>query len=74
MQALIQGAEAEMARIDEQGGMVRAIESGYVKRELVVSHTRRMRDIESGELKIVGVNCYRETAESPSPPVPIPAS
>ena len=65
VQALIQGAEAEMARIDEQGGMVRAIESGYVKRELVVSHTRRMRDIESGELKIVGVNCYRETAESP---------
>ena len=65
VQALIRGAEAEMARIDEQGGMVRAIESGYVKRELVVSHTRRMRDIESGELKIVGVNCYRETAESP---------
>jgi (2R)-ethylmalonyl-CoA mutase len=62
---LIAGAEAEMARVAEQGGMVQAIESGYVKRELVVSHTRRMRDIESGELKIVGVNCYRETAESP---------
>jgi (2R)-ethylmalonyl-CoA mutase len=45
--------------------MVEAIESGYVKRELVQSHTRRMRDIESGELKIVGVNCFRETAESP---------
>jgi (2R)-ethylmalonyl-CoA mutase len=54
-----------MARVEEQGGMVQAIESGYVKRELVKSHTRRMRDIESGELKIVGVNCYRETAESP---------
>ena len=62
---LIAGAEAEMARVAEQGGMVQAIESGYVKRELVVSHTRRMRDIESGELKIVGVNCFRETAESP---------
>ena len=62
---LIVGAEAEMARVAEQGGMVQAIESGYVKRELVVSHTRRMRDIESGELKIVGVNCFRETAESP---------
>jgi len=65
VQALIAGAEAEMARVAEQGGMVQAIESGYVKRELVVSHTRRMRDIESGELKIVGVNCFRETAESP---------
>ena len=62
---LIEGAEAEMARVVEQGGMVQAIESGYVKRELVKSHTRRMRDIESGDLKIVGVNCYRETAESP---------
>ena len=65
VQELIAGAEAEMARVEEQGGMVQAIESGYVKRELVQSHTRRMRDIESGELKIVGVNCFRETAESP---------
>jgi (2R)-ethylmalonyl-CoA mutase len=65
VQALIAGAEAEMARVAEEGGMVQAIESGYVKRELVVSHTQRMRDIESGELQIVGVNCYRETAESP---------
>ena len=65
VQELITGAEAEMARVSEQGGMVQAIESGYVKRELVKSHTRRMRDIESGELKIVGVNCYTQTAESP---------
>jgi (2R)-ethylmalonyl-CoA mutase len=65
VQELIAGAEAEMARVAEQGGMVQAIESGYVKRELVQSHTRRMRNIESGELKIVGVNCFQETAESP---------
>jgi len=65
VQELVAGAEAEMARVEEQGGMVQAIESGYVKRELVQSHTRRMREIESGELKIVGVNCFRETAESP---------
>jgi len=65
VQELIAGAEQEMARVAEQGGMVQAIENGYVKRELVQSHTRRMRNIESGELKIVGVNCYTETAESP---------
>ena len=65
VQELIAGAEAEIARVAEQGGMVQAIESGYVKRELVKSHTRRMRDIESGELKIVGVNCFQATAESP---------
>jgi len=65
VQELIAGAEAEMARVADQGGMVQAIESGYVKRELVQSHTLRMRNIESGELKIVGVNCFEQTAESP---------
>ncbi|MEM1153803.1 MAG: protein meaA [Pseudomonadota bacterium] len=65
VQELIASAEAEIARVAEQGGMVQAIESGYVKRELVKSHTQRMRDIERGDLKIVGVNCFTETAESP---------
>ncbi|MEZ5501967.1 MAG: protein meaA [Halioglobus sp.] len=65
VQQLIDGALEEMARVDAQGGMVACIESGYVKRELVKSHTLRMRNIESGELQIVGVNCFRETAESP---------
>jgi ethylmalonyl-CoA mutase len=65
VQELMAGAAAEMERVAEQGGMVQAIESGYVKRELVMSHTRRMRAIESGDLKIVGVNCFQQTAESP---------
>ena len=65
VQQLIDGAETEIANVAEQGGMVQAIESGYVKRELVKSHTQRMRNIESGDLKIVGVNCYTQTAESP---------
>jgi len=65
VQELIEGARTEMQAVDDHGGMVQAIESGYVKRELVQSHTRRLRDIESGELQIIGVNCFRETAESP---------
>jgi (2R)-ethylmalonyl-CoA mutase len=65
VQELIAGAQEEMARVALQGGMVACIETGYVKRELVQSHTRRMRNIESGELQIIGVNCYQETAESP---------
>ncbi|MCR9104603.1 MAG: protein meaA [Gammaproteobacteria bacterium] len=65
VQELIAGARAEMARVAEQGGMVQCVDNGYVKRELVQSHTRRMRDIESGALKIVGVNCFEKTAESP---------
>jgi (2R)-ethylmalonyl-CoA mutase len=65
VKALVDGATAEMARVQEQGGMVQAIESGYVKRQLVTSHTERMRAIERGDLKIIGLNCYQETEESP---------
>jgi (2R)-ethylmalonyl-CoA mutase len=65
VQELMAGAREEMARVEANGGMVACIESGYIKRELVQSHTRRLRNIESGELPIVGVNCYQETAESP---------
>ncbi|MCB1858514.1 MAG: protein meaA [Gammaproteobacteria bacterium] len=65
VRALMEGAEVEMQRVAEEGGMVQAVETGYVKRQLVASHTARMRAIENGELKIIGVNCYTETAESP---------
>ena len=65
VQELIDGAREEMARVEAHGGMVACIESGYVKRELVQSHTRRLRNIESGAVQIVGVNCYQESAESP---------
>ena len=62
---MIASARQEMLEIDSRGGMVACIESGYVKRELVESHTRRMLGIESGELPIVGVNCFKESAQSP---------
>jgi (2R)-ethylmalonyl-CoA mutase len=65
VQSLVAGAEEEMARIKALGGMVACIENGHVKRELVQSHTARMRNIENGDLKIVGVNCFKQTAESP---------
>jgi (2R)-ethylmalonyl-CoA mutase len=65
VQMLIDGARAEMERVREEGGMVQAITTGYVKRQLVTSHTERMRAIEHGDLKIIGLNSYTETAESP---------
>ena len=65
VQELVAGAQAEMQRVAEHSGMVHAIETGYVKRQLVTSHTERMRSIESGDLKVVGLNCYRETEPSP---------
>jgi (2R)-ethylmalonyl-CoA mutase len=38
---------------------------GLHQAELVGSHMNRLRAIESGDLKIIGVNCFQETAESP---------
>jgi len=65
VQALIEGAKAEMTQVTEQGGMVQAVQNGYVKRQLVTSQTQRMRAIESKDLKIVGLNCFTETESSP---------
>ncbi|PIE17229.1 MAG: protein meaA [Proteobacteria bacterium] len=65
VQQLIDSATAELTKLDDLGGMVAAVESGYVKRELVRAHTERMRAIERGDLQIVGVNSYGETADSP---------
>ena len=62
---LIAGAQREIDNVEAQGGIIAAIESGYIKRELVGSHMNRLRAIESGDLKIIGVNCFQETAESP---------
>jgi (2R)-ethylmalonyl-CoA mutase len=47
------------------GGAVAAVENAYMKQQLVASHTRRTRAIESGELVVVGVNAWTETEESP---------
>ena len=48
---LIAGARKEIENVEAQGGIIAAIESGYIKRELVGSHMNRLRAIESGELQ-----------------------
>ena len=62
---LVEGAKAEMERIQEMGGAVAAVESGYLKQALVASHAQRRAKIEAGDIKIVGVNSYVETEPSP---------
>ena len=43
------------------GGAIAAIESGYMKRELVKSNSARLRAIETGETVVVGVNAFTES-------------
>jgi len=58
-------AKEELARIDAMGGAVAAIESSYMKQQLVESNGRRLAGIESGAQVVVGVNAYTESEPSP---------
>jgi (2R)-ethylmalonyl-CoA mutase len=62
---LAAGARAELAEVEAQGGMVPAVESGFVKGRLVAAHAARRARIESGEDQVVGVNCFQATEPSP---------
>ena len=54
-------------RIDELGGMLRAVEEGYPQREIAESAYRYQREIEAGERIVVGVNAFRSEEEEPIP-------
>jgi methylmalonyl-CoA mutase N-terminal domain/subunit len=54
-------------RIDEMGGMLRAVEEGYPQREIAESAYRYQREIERGERIVVGVNAFRNEEEEPIP-------
>ncbi|MBM3528564.1 MAG: protein meaA [Alphaproteobacteria bacterium] len=58
-------ARDELRRIEAMGGAVAAVESGYMKRQLVESNTARLEGVERGDLVVVGVNKYPESEPSP---------
>jgi len=58
-------AREELARIEAMGGAVAAVDTGYLKQQLVESNTARLEAIERGEQVVVGVNKYLESETSP---------
>ncbi|MGA9115967.1 MAG: methylmalonyl-CoA mutase family protein [Bacteroidota bacterium] len=70
VEAMTDGIEREaeelIARIDGMGGMVEAIESGYVQGEIRRAAYRYTREVEQGTRVVVGVNRFR-TDEDPAP-------
>ncbi|HDI01303.1 MAG TPA: methylmalonyl-CoA mutase [Candidatus Bathyarchaeota archaeon] len=56
-------------RIDSMGGMVRAIEKGYPQREVASAAYRYQRGVDTGEIPIVGVNCYEVPPEEDWVPI-----
>ena len=52
-----------MEVVASQGGAVEAVP--YMKGRLVESHRERVARIESGELRVIGQNCFTDTEPSP---------
>jgi methylmalonyl-CoA mutase, N-terminal domain len=61
------GARACIERIDALGGMLRAIETGYVQREIQKAAYEYQQSVEHNERVIVGVNRYRTEHQEPIP-------
>jgi (2R)-ethylmalonyl-CoA mutase len=62
---LKEAAKEELKRIEEMGGAVKAVDTGYMKQQLVESNTARLERIERGEQIVVGVNKFIESEPSP---------
>ena len=63
VEALKEGARAELRQIDAMGGAVAAIE--YMKGRLVEANAERLARVEAGETVVVGVNRFTTTEPSP---------
>jgi (2R)-ethylmalonyl-CoA mutase len=63
VEALKDGARAELKHIEAMGGAIDAIE--YMKSRLVEANSDRIAAIEGGETTVVGVNRYTEAEPSP---------
>ncbi|MEU3628069.1 protein meaA [Amycolatopsis coloradensis] len=62
---IMAGAREEIARVQDLGGAVAAVESGYMKSQLVAALAELRRGMENGERILVGVNKFETTEPSP---------
>ncbi len=63
VEALKEGARAELANLDSMGGAIAAID--YMKSRLVESNADRVNGIEQGNTVVVGVNKFTQSEPSP---------
>jgi methylmalonyl-CoA mutase, N-terminal domain len=54
----------EIERVDKMGGMLKAIDSGYVKKEILNAAYEKQMDIETKRRIVVGVNAFQPTGGS----------
>ena len=55
-------------KIEDAGGIVEALKSGWLYREMNKAFERRRKAVESGEEKVIGVNCHLLEEQEPHPP------
>ncbi len=65
VEQLVNEAKAEIDRVQAMGGAVAAVESGYMKQQLVSSHAARRAAIENGDEIVVGLNKFTTTEPNP---------
>jgi methylmalonyl-CoA mutase N-terminal domain/subunit len=56
-----------LRKIEAMGGTLRAIENGYVQREIQQAAYEYQKSIESGQRVVVGVNRYQDERATPLP-------
>jgi methylmalonyl-CoA mutase N-terminal domain/subunit len=61
------GAEEYIAKIDAMGGMLRAVEAGFVQQEIQKAAYEYQQAVDSGEQVVVGVNRFQADEERPIP-------
>lgn len=64
---LEEGALDYFRKLDEMGGMVKAVERGYPQREILDASLRFQREVERKERTVVGVNDFLEEESQPIP-------
>ena len=62
-----EGAQEYLRKIEAMGGTLRAIENGYIQREIQQAAYEYQKAIESGERVVVGVNRYQDERATPLP-------
>jgi methylmalonyl-CoA mutase, N-terminal domain len=67
------GAREYIAKIDAMGGMLRAIETGYVQQEIQKAAYEYQQAVDAGEQVVVGVNRFHAEEERPIPTLKVDA-
>jgi len=65
------GAEEYITKIDAMGGMLRAVEAGFVQQEIQKAAYEYQQAVDSGEQVVVGVNRFQTDEERPIPTLQI---